>query len=247
MSDPGGDDDDRDDLDEHDGPAPAAAAPRTGSGRLTLVGAGLAVVVAATLAYLLGQRGSAPQPTAATGTTITTEPASTTTSGLPGDLIQFEDADSGVSLSYPATWERLDPPPTDPSVVLVLSAGGQDSALVRTVELADAVTTENLADMNAVTDGIIAGAGVNVLRETEIELNGMPGYYYLYLFDDAVTGEQGVHAHYFLFQGRVMNILVLQAVPTERFDLLAPAFDALSSSFRSAPPAVGPTTSTTLG
>jgi hypothetical protein len=185
-------------------------------------------------AYLLGQRSSSDA--APTTTTLGALDPAVTGIDPSGDLVAFEDPDRGLSLSYPRDWRALELDGADPSTVLVLSAGGQDSVLVRAVELAEPVTAENLADMNAVTDGIIAGSEVTVLQESEIELNGMPGFYYLYLFDDAATGEEGVHAHYFLFQGGLMHIIVFQAVPTARFDLLAPAFDAVAASFQVEPP-----------
>ena len=41
--------------------------------------------------------------------------------------------------------------------------------------------------------------------------------------------------HHFLFQGKKLNLLVLQAQPSTDFQRLAPIFDPVANSFRSAP------------
>ncbi|MDP9403364.1 MAG: hypothetical protein M3P85_08515, partial [Actinomycetota bacterium] len=71
--------------------------------------------------------------------------------------------------------------------------------------------------------------------------NGAPGYYYLYTFEEEVNTDagprkvQGVHAHYFVFQGRRVVALVFQALPTANFDRLARTFDAMAESFKITP------------
>ena len=73
---------------------------------------------------------------------------------------------------------------------------------------------------------------VDVLKEQAITLNGMIGYYYFYTFDDGPV--KAVHAHYFLFSGNKMNILVFQALPDD-FEKMAFTFDRIAESFRSDP------------
>lgn len=41
-----------------------------------------------------------------------------------------------------------------------------------------------------------------------------------------------VHAHYFLFSGSTMHVLVLQALPDTEFTELAPTFDRIARSYR---------------
>ena len=41
-----------------------------------------------------------------------------------------------------------------------------------------------------------------------------------------------VHAHYFLFSGSTMHVLVLQALPDTEFTELAPTFDRIAHSYR---------------
>ena len=59
-----------------------------------------------------------------------------------------------------------------------------------------------------------------------------------------------MHAHYFLFSGTKMNVLVFQALPDD-FANVAPTFDMIAESFRSDPnvpagAAAASTTSTTV-
>jgi len=80
-----------------------------------------------------------------------------------------------------------------------------------------------------------AGA-IRFAREPEaVSLAGLPGYLYLYTFRDRQTRQQGVHAHYFLFRGRTLISLVLQALPAASFGNLTRTFDRITESFRVAP------------
>lgn len=201
---------------------------------------GVALVVAAVGggAYWLGRSDTGVDSTTVPATTDepTDEPSGDAPEAAdafdPEDVVEFHDPETGIRLSHPASWTPLEPNDDDQGLRLLLSAGGLDSVLVRVIPLEGAVETDQeLADMNAVTDGIISSA-VSVLEERPIELNGLAGYYYLYLFDDPASGEEGVHAHYFLFEGKNMYVVVFQAVPTANFDVLAPAFDVIADSFR---------------
>ena len=58
---------------------------------------------------------------------------------------------------------------------------------------------------------VASNSTVKVLKEQAISLNGMLGYYYFYTFEDGPV--TAVHAHYFLFSGNKMNILVFQTLP----------------------------------
>lgn len=209
------------------------------------LGIAAVVVVVALLglaAFLVGRDSDDADVGAETTTTAAPEqdePAEPVDPGeiiVPDQFVVFEDPETGISLAHPEAWERLDIEGLDESVRLSLTAGGLNSVLVRVVTLDAEITEDNLADVSAVTDGIITDGEVEVLEKVEITINGMPGYYYLYFFTDEETGEQGVHAHYFLFQGSTMNIVVFQALPTAAFDTLAPIFDQIAATIRSDPP-----------
>jgi hypothetical protein len=66
----------------------------------------------------------------------------------------------------------------------------------------------------------------------ETEQGGLPGLYYLYTFRDPVSGQTGVHSHFFLFKDSAMISLVFQTLPEGDFGRLAPLFDRVAGSLR---------------
>ena len=221
-------------------PATSTAAPEPKRRRsVILVALGVVVVAGAVgTAYAVGRR-STPARAGSALHAGTTKRSSAT----PSSFVSHHDPDTDFSISYPKTWTEAKQP--DGDVRLLLSAGDLDSLLVRVVRLEGPVTQANLGDLRSVTDAIVTGSEVKILEQRTVTLNGMPGYYYLYTFKDSTSGAQGVHAHYFLFQGRKMNILVFQALPIEHFNRLATTFDQVAESFTSGPDTAPASTSST--
>ena len=165
----------------------------------------------------------------------------------PVPVTTFRDAETGSTLEYPRTWQRVRVP--DATYRLVLDGGNNVAMTFRVFTTDVATTPANLENIKAVTDGIVASnPTVQVVNQRAIQLNGMIGYYYLYTFTDD-AGLKAAHSHYFLFQGRKMNMIVFQAPPDD-FDGLGATFDGIINSFRSDPnvvsaPAPTSTTATT--
>lgn len=173
-------------------------------------------------------------------------------------FVTFTDKETGFSIKYPGKWKRAQRP--DPEIRLLVKDEGLDSLLVR-VARTPAPFPADLTGEEAkqVADVVLKRetfAPERILREQAVNVNGAPGYYYLYTFDEAAkTGSgtqtvQGVHAHYLVFQGRRVFVLVFQALPTANFDKLAKTFDTMAESFRIAPlasdaPDPGPATAST--
>lgn len=151
----------------------------------------------------------------------------------PADFVSFRDTEAGFSLAYPSDWRRLEHP--DPQVRLLVTPNRDDSVLVRAVDLEvdGEVTMEDLPAFREYTDRIVQGGeGVEILDEpAAIEVGGLPGLYYVYTFDDDRSGQQGVHSHYFLFDGATVLSIVMQALPAADFADLAPTFKAVIDSF----------------
>jgi len=149
---------------------------------------------------------------------------------------EFRDEKAGFGLTFPKTWTRYSPP--DPDISLVVSekpaeenSGG--SILVRVIPIGTAITAERLEEARQLTDQLVLGEGVEVKAEpTQVTRAGLPGYYYLYTFDDKASGQRGAHSHYFLFKDQNMITIVFQALPETDFARLAKTFDAVESSFR---------------
>lgn len=209
------------------GPAPRRKNNRT----VAYVVIGVIVVAVVVGGFLIGTGGSG-------GSAPKAKPA-------PASFVAFHDDTTGVSISYPASWTPL--PAPDPTVRLLLSAGppGLDSAQVRVQATAAVVgsSSTSIADLRAVTDGIVSGSPVIVLPQypRSVTINGLPGYYYLYTLTDAPSGQQLVHAHYFLFQGHSMISIVFQTVSAD-FTRLAATFDQMTASLRVGSPRTTGTT-----
>ena len=187
-----------------------------------VLGAGLGVLGFAVSQRLLGPEG--PPPAAAA--------APSPAPRMPPGFVEFRHPPAGFALGYPADWRRL--PSSDPQVVLVAARNAQESFLVRVAELESPVGPQELPAVKPVTDQIVkANQSVQLLAEpAQIELGGLPGYFYFYSFADPGSGQRGVHSHFFVFKERKMITLVFQALPVEHFPRVAPTFDQITSSFR---------------
>lgn len=183
------------------------------------------IVLLAMAAAVIVGRGASDRPTA-------TEPRSHPLSPAPSpsELVPFRD--EAFRIGLPRGWRRIESP--DPQVAVVAAGDRGGSMLVRVTEPGFAVDDEDqLADAQRFTDQIVTGGqDVELLAQpARIELDGLPGWYYFYTFEDGPSGRQGVHAHYFLFEGPTMFSLVFQTLPADRFVELAPTFDAVAASF----------------
>jgi hypothetical protein len=165
------------------------------------------------------------------------ETAPTPAPAQAGELVEFRDDQSGFALSYPRAWIRATVP--NPQIVLVAAEhepaknqGG--SILVRVTPLDAPVAKAQLAEARKATDAIVASSDGLALKAepTETEQAGLPGLYYLYTFRDPVSGQTGVHSHFFLFKDKAMISLVFQSLPQDDFGRLAPLFDRVAGSLR---------------
>lgn len=157
------------------------------------------------------------------------------------EVTGLRDDGVGFMLTYPVSWQRVDDPadPQDGVLLRVPPPGGEPAVTSRSavsikkVTLDEPVDETSVAAMRAVTDAVLSepSAGLTVLTAGQVSVNGLPGLHYLYYFPGA-EGQQGAHAHYFLFRGREMYILIFQALPAEDFEPLAPTFDAVAGTFR---------------
>lgn len=158
--------------------------------------------------------------------------ANTSVNATPADFAAFRSDQGGFELAYPTSWSQLTT--KDPQVHLLVSQGTEDSFLVRSLELEAPVGPPQLAAAKQLTDQIVtSNKTVQMVTEPkQIELGGLPGFFYFYSFKDTASGQDGVHSHYFLFNGKTMLSLVFQALPKEHFAASAPTFDKITSTFR---------------
>ena len=212
--------------------------------RMVVILSVLTVLVAGLVLYAVVGRSSGG---GGPSTTIVPPPNPSTT--VPAEqLTTFTDAETGFNLKYPKSWKVVGAPVRD--LRLALDAGGGTGLSVRVVRTEQPTTLENIDNLDAFTEAAVnLNPSAKIIRKDRTTLNGMPAYYYLYTFRDDETGQEGVHAHYFAFQGRKMNVLVFQVLPADDFERLAPTFDQVANSFRSdpdiAPSTTVPATTTT--
>ncbi len=158
------------------------------------------------------------------------------------EFTTFRDEKAGFSVQHPRSWRAVTEESGDPQVKLVVGPiGARDYLRVRVIPLASEVNIdaktpqEELNALQGELDKFIDEApGVTQVHErSRVNLNDLPGWFYLYSFKDETTGEEGLHSHFFLFDGAQMNILVFQALPKSDFRQLSPTFDRILGSFRS--------------
>ena len=169
------------------------------------------------------------------GSSSTVRHAARRPATAPSDLVPFQDPAGAFTLSYPRTWQRLQP--SNPDIVLIAAGSDGSSFEVRKTPIGAPVDATNLAAAQQLSDRVVNSARhVSSLHAPQrVTVGGLPGFLYLYDFDDPATGERDAHAHYFLFQGSTMITLVFQAAPASRILSLAPLFDRVAGTFRAAP------------
>ncbi|HEV8624391.1 MAG TPA: hypothetical protein VG034_08020, partial [Acidimicrobiia bacterium] len=183
--------------------------------RITTVGLGL-VLIAGVGTWMAATRdtGGRQMPPTTPARSVDAAPAPV----QPDQLVEFRDDQAGFALSYPKPWVRATAP--NPQIVLVAAEhepaknqGG--SILVRVTPLDTPVGKAQLGEARKATDAIVASSdGVALKAEpTDTEQGGLPGLYYLYTFRDPVSGQTGVHSHFFLFKDKAMISLVFQTLP----------------------------------
>lgn len=208
--------------------------PSKATGKKKLVAIVAAVLVAGGLsvpAYIFGSQlfGNG-EPAQQAGAN---PPAPGPAAGAPaGPVTEFSNEQAGISLSYPANWVQLKT--RDPQILLLASDGPENSFLLRSVDLPKPVGQQQLGAAKQLTDQIVAGnKTAKMLTEPkQIELAGLPGFWYLYSFKDDTSGQIGAHSHFFLFKGNKMITFVFQTIPVEKFQQSAPVFDQITSSLR---------------
>ena len=222
-----------DDTPDDSSPVPAPRSQRTAVivlSVLTLIVVGTGV--GALVWSRSGDDEAAPPPTTQ-GTTISTLADAAFTS--------FTDPETGFTIRYPRGWRRTEAPVRD--FRLLATDGRQYSVSVRVVQTQVPTTPDNLANVKAVTDGIV-GPDVQLLEHNTIDVNGLIGFRYIYTFTDKDSGLVGAHLHYFLFQGNKMYSIVFEALPTGDFSKIEGIFAQMLESFRVEEPVPGGETPT---
>ncbi|MGH8901581.1 MAG: PsbP-related protein [Egibacteraceae bacterium] len=215
--------------------------------RWAIVATGLSTaVVVGGIAAFNGRQAVAPRPSPSPSTSVASapspSPASPKTSAPspspapapPAGFVEFRDEKVGFAVSYPKGWKVLEVP-GDPQIRLLTTLNERDSFMVRAVPLGVRIGPDELPGMTSITNDLVtSGEGVKVITgPKQVQVGGLPGYFYLYTFVDG--GQKGAHSHYFLFKDDAMITLVFQAIPEDQFQQRASVFDQIANSFRVLP------------
>ncbi len=193
----------------------------------------VAAVALAAGAYVLGQR-QADKAAAPQGGNKTT---SSTAFKVPADYTTFNDPATGVKLSVPKDWVPYSTVNLPDKALRLLTGipNTGDSVSLRVNSYESEVTAANVGDQKAVFDSLLGDEKITILVNQTVSIGGLPALFYVYRFTDQASGQAGIHAHFFVFQGRKMVSMIFQALPEDRYKLLAPVFDKVASSLQVAP------------
>lgn len=149
----------------------------------------------------------------------------------PVRLVTYVDRPAGLSIGIPVGWTRLGAGNSGADLI-ARSADGMASMLLRSVPLAHAVNPAHPRAVQAVVATILDTSHVHVVVHERTRMGGLPGIAYVYTFHDRASGQLALHCHYFLFDGRRLQILVLQLLPAAALRSVAPTFGAIARSVR---------------
>lgn len=147
----------------------------------------------------------------------------------PGQDI-YTDSGTKFRLEFPATWSTRSVGGAD--IRLLAGPGGGDLMSVRVVTLDTGGTPPTPASLKPYLDTIVNEPTVKIVREDQIVMDKLPGWYYTYTFVDSSTHLQGVHAQYFITRGSQLYSIVFQALPTPDFNKLAPVYQKVANSIQ---------------
>lgn len=178
----------------------------------------------------------APAPSAAAPAPVPVPVAPAPAADPPG-YVRFRDARTGFSIAYPKSWSRV--ASREAAVKLLVAKGRATSLLVRVARspvTAD-VTRETLPIVRQLTDSLVRADGriQSIVEPQPLVLDGLPGYRYVYTFA-TTSGGSGAHIHYFLFKGKRIITLVLQALPAQRLEQDLPLLKRIVQTFRARVP-----------
>lgn len=174
---------------------------------------------------------------ASKGTSDVPKTTSSTVFQTPKDFRTLQDPDTGVEIAVPADWAQYSTKDlTDKAIRFTVGIPGTgDTVVVRVSAYSTEITEANIGDQKAVFDQLLGAEKIQIYVSEKVTLGGMPALFYVYRFVDDATSKEGIHAHYFVFQGRKMVSMIFQALPDTRYEVLAPTFDKIANSLKVAP------------
>jgi hypothetical protein len=147
--------------------------------------------------------------------------------------VRFVDSIADFGISYPSSWVRRQ---SGDSTVRLVAASPDDSAAlsvsVRSSGLSDPVTDSTIGVVRPLTDDLLRADRriTKIGQPVGVRVSGLPGYRYQYTYRTA-KGGHGAHVHFFLFNGKFLIQIVLQAVPASKISALGTTFERIAGTF----------------
>lgn len=179
----------------------------------------------------------------------------------PGDeqKVTIRDEQAGVSIEVPESWtiftdnsdealpvNALSGPEgdqiveDDPLHVRLIAGISEDNVmsmrvkpLLEEIPPKEDLSVEELQVMQGYIDRYLIGPEVPVAEKNPTNVQGKLAWRYIYPYEDSQTGQEGIHIHYFIFDGAKVTSLVFQALPSEALRELAPIYNDVLSTYQS--------------
>lgn len=175
------------------------------------------------------------------------------------ELVTVEDANAGISISIPESWfiftnntdQELPVDPftgpsgdtivqDDPLHVRLVAGESEDNVmslrvkpLLAEIPPKDQLSREELQVMQGYIDEYLIGPNVPVASKEPTNVSDKLAWRYIYPYEDTQTGDEGMHIHYFIFDGAKVTSLVFQALPVEAMEKLADTYDRVLKTYES--------------
>lgn len=189
--------------------------------------AGVCLVIVVLGWALLGQGGGDGSRAVLTPSTV---PPSVTASAGNGAPIVFRDEQAGFTITYPRSWRELTPTAAD--MRLAVESGEDDGLELRVIPIKTVANDVNIGSFKAMTDALVyVNSSVKLLRSQQVTLNGRLTYYYVTTYQDRVSGQEGVHEQYFIFDGLRMFALRFQSSPASEYAAQSTVYAQVADSF----------------
>lgn len=177
------------------------------------------------------------------------------------EKVTIVDKGAGVSVSIPESWtvftdnsdeelpvDALSGPEgdqivrDDPLHVRLIAGFSEDNLmslrvkpLLEEIPPKEQLSVEELQVMQGYIDRYLLGPQVAVAEKNPTNVQGKLAWRYIYPYEDSQTGQEGIHIHYFIFDGAKVTSLVFQALPSDAMRELAPIFDEVLKTYESEP------------
>lgn len=163
--------------------------------------------------------------------------SATTTFATKNGQTTLTDTKAGFTITYPAEWAEVPIPKSADTPALIISQhllriSGTNVLKLQSSTMETPVDEGNLANMRATIEAGLSNPVANlvVVDVQETKVANLLAVRYIYKYTD--ENGPGVHAHFFIFDGKVMHTVMFQVAPVEDYAKYTELFDQVIASFK---------------